>query len=101
VKSPRSSPETLILLREFSGKPSEWRYGYELSRATGLNSGTLYPILMRLEKLAFLEAKWVTTQPGIPPRHTFRLTPNGREYARNKLADLPRVTARQPAFRTG
>jgi DNA-binding PadR family transcriptional regulator len=83
-------------------RPTEWRYGYELSRATGLKSGTLYPILMRLEKYALLEAQWVTTETGVPPRHTYRLTPNGLELARNPLAEArPRVMIRQPSFCSG
>ncbi len=81
-------------------RPSEWTYGYELSRQTGLKSGTLYPILMRLEKCALLEAKWVTTEAGGPaPCHTYRLTSGGREVARAKLAEVrPRTLVRQPAF---
>jgi DNA-binding PadR family transcriptional regulator len=68
-------------------RPTHWRYGYELSRETGLKSGTLYPILMRLEKHSLLEARWVTTEEGVPPQHTYRLTPNGLELARTKLAE--------------
>ena len=99
MKIPRLSPETLLVLDGFMQRPNEWRYGYELSRQTGLKSGTLYPILMRLEKCALLEAKWVTTEPGVPPRHTYRLTPGGREVARTKLAEsLPRTFVRQPAY---
>ena len=56
MKIPRLSPETLLVLEGFLQRPAEWRYGYELSRQTGLKSGTLYPILMRLEKCALLEA---------------------------------------------
>jgi PadR family transcriptional regulator, regulatory protein PadR len=33
-------------------------YGYELSRETGLASGTLYPILMRLSEQKLLETDW-------------------------------------------
>lgn len=81
------------------GRPLEWRYGYELSRETGLKSGTLYPILMRLEKCALLEAKWVVTEQGVPPRHTYRLTVGGKEVARAKLAEArPRTFVRQPAY---
>jgi hypothetical protein len=36
------------VLERFIERPTDWRYGYELSRETGLNSATLYPILMRL-----------------------------------------------------
>jgi PadR family transcriptional regulator, regulatory protein PadR len=99
MKPPRISPETLRVLESFLERPSDWRYGYELSQLTGLKSGTLYPILMRLEKHSLLEACWVTTENGVPPRHTYRLTPNGVELARTKLAEArPRALVRQPAF---
>jgi PadR family transcriptional regulator PadR len=102
MKIPRISPETLLVLEGFMARPAEWRYGYELSRQTGLKSGTLYPILMRLEKCSLLEACWVSTEEGVPPRHTYRLTPNGLEVARTKLAEArPRSMVRQPAFCSG
>jgi PadR family transcriptional regulator PadR len=102
MKTPRISPETLLVLDRFMERSSDWRHGYELSRETGLKSGTLYPILMRLEKHCLLEAAWVTTQDGVPPRHTYRLTPNGMEFARTKLAEArPRSMVRQPAFCSG
>ncbi|MBZ5560945.1 MAG: PadR family transcriptional regulator [Acidobacteriia bacterium] len=87
MKTPRLSRETLLVLDRFLERPADWRYGYELSRSTGLKSGTLYPILMRLQKYTLLEACWVTTEDGVPPRHTYRLTPNGLELARAKLAE--------------
>ena len=102
MKTPRISRETLLLLQRFLERPTDWRYGYELSRETKLKSGTLYPILMRLEKYGLLEARWVATQDGVPPRHTYRLTPNGLELARSQLADArPRWLARQPALSRG
>jgi PadR family transcriptional regulator PadR len=102
MKTPRLSPETLLVLERFLKSPTEWRYGYDLSRSTGLKSGTLYPLLMRLEKYKLLEARWVTTEDGVPPRHVYRLTPNGLELARTKLAEArPRAMIRQPAFCSG
>jgi DNA-binding PadR family transcriptional regulator len=102
MKTPRISPETLLVLERFIARPTDWRYGYELSRETGLKSGTLYPILIRLEKYAMLEACWVATEDGVPPRHTYRLTPSGLELARAKLAEArPRSLVGQPAFCTG
>jgi PadR family transcriptional regulator, regulatory protein PadR len=86
MRTVRISRETLLVLERFLTRPSEWRYGYQLSRETGLKSGTLYPILMRLEKHALLEARWVATEDGVPPRHTYRLTASGIELARAKLA---------------
>jgi PadR family transcriptional regulator PadR len=102
MKTPRISPETLLVLEWFMARPTEWRYGYELSRETGLKSGTLYPILMRLEKYSMLEACWVSTAEGVPPRHTYRLTANGLEVARTRVAEArPRSLVREPAFCSG
>lgn len=97
MKIPRLSSETLQVLENFLGRPTEWRYGYDLSRETGLKSGTLYPILMRLEKHKLLQARWVTTEKGVPPRHTYRLTPDGVELTRARLAEAePRLATRRP-----
>ena len=54
----RASKQTLALLAALAGQPSEWHYGYALSRETRLMSGTLYPILMRLEERGWLETQW-------------------------------------------
>jgi PadR family transcriptional regulator PadR len=102
MKRLRLSAETLRVLERFVDRSADWHYGYELSRETGLKSGTLYPILMRLEKHKLLEARWVTTEDGVPPRHTYRLTPNGLELARTRLAEAsPRWVVSQPALSKG
>jgi DNA-binding PadR family transcriptional regulator len=80
------SPQTLCVLEHFAERPSGWHYGYELSRETGLKSGTLYPILMRLAEYGILETKWVATEEGVPPRHTYRLTAKGVKAVRESLA---------------
>lgn len=85
MKAPRLSPQTFRVLERFVENPTVWRYGYELSRETGLKSGTLYPILMRLAKYSVLETKWVMTEEGVPPRHTYRLTSKGLELVRATL----------------
>lgn len=102
MKTVRISRETLLVLERFVTRPSDWRYGYELSRNTGLKSGTLYPILMRLERYKLLEARWVVTEDGVPPRHTYRLTASGLELARAKLAEaLPARLLQQPRLSRG
>jgi PadR family transcriptional regulator PadR len=102
VKIPRISPQTLRVLERFAERPTAWRYGYELSRETGLKSGTLYPILMRLAKFSLLETKWVTTEDGVPPRHTYRLTPKGIELVRTSLASTRSAwKVHRPAFGGG
>lgn len=97
----RFSPQTLRVLEHFVEHPTSWRYGYELSRETGLKAGTLYPILMRLAKFSLLETKWITTEDGVPPRHLYRLTPSGIELARTKQVPHAGVRVRRPAFSGG
>ena len=83
----RISPQTLSLLNALLDRPAEWRHGYALSQLTGISSGTLYPILMRLEKLRWLETKWEDPKGGRPPRHLYRLTSEARAWAREELQD--------------
>jgi PadR family transcriptional regulator PadR len=78
----RLSPQTIQVLTEFLQTPQEWKYGYDMSRSTGLKSGTLYPILMRLAEWKLLETSWETAEIGKPPRHLYRLTPDGMRFAR-------------------
>lgn len=80
----RISPQTVRVLTEFLQDPSEWKYGYEITRATELKSGTLYPILMRLADRALLETHWESTEAGKPPRHMYRLTASGLQLARQE-----------------
>jgi len=68
-------------------RPRAWQYGYQLSQLTGLKSGTLYPILMRLCDRGLLESQWQPApQRGRPPRHMYRLTAAGGVFARNEAA---------------
>jgi DNA-binding PadR family transcriptional regulator len=96
------SPQTIQVLERFGARPSAWQYGYELSRETGLKSGTLYPILMRLAKYGMLETKWLTMEKGVPPRHTYRLTPKGVEVLRELPVKIrPRLKTRRLAHSEG
>jgi DNA-binding PadR family transcriptional regulator len=79
----RMSPQTMRVLESFLTTPKGWRYGYDLSRETGLKSGTLYPILIRLEAHQLVESSWETSQAGRPPRHMYRLTSLGIRSARD------------------
>jgi PadR family transcriptional regulator, regulatory protein PadR len=80
----RLSPQTLLVLDAFLEQVEDWKYGYDLSRITGLKSGTLYPILMRMAERNLLETQWEPGEPGKPPRHMYRFTPDGLRYARAK-----------------
>ena len=95
----RISPQSLSLLEALLVHPTQWHHGYALSQSTGIVSGTLYPILMRLEKLRWLETKWEEPKnAGRPPRHLYRLTPNGRAWAREELQDAAERKVWKPAY---
>jgi PadR family transcriptional regulator PadR len=78
----RPSFQTAKVLSALAADPLEWRYGYELGVEVGIQSGSLYPILVRLSDRDLLESRWETEPPaGRPPRHLYRLTRLGLEYA--------------------
>jgi PadR family transcriptional regulator, regulatory protein PadR len=98
-RTPHSSPQTLRLFAALLGDPSRWRYGYDLSGETGLASGTLYPILMRLAAQRLLDTDWEPSdEPGRPPRHTYRLTADGMALAQDRLAAAARKERGAAAF---
>src|SRR4051812_25632313 len=87
TRSRALSQQACVVLETLLAQPQAWRYGYDLSKETGLKSGTLYPLLMRLSDQGLLEAEWRTPlQPGRPPRHAYRLTGKGVSLA----CSLPR-----------
>jgi|SRR6185312_10074192 len=83
----RLSPQTLAVLTELLQAGSEWRYGYDLSRETGLKSGTIYPILVRLTEREWLETRWEHAEENGKPRHMYRLTAAGRRSARASVQE--------------
>ena len=76
-----------------------WSHGYDLCRQADIQSGTLYPLLIRLEGQGHLEAQWQPpAEPGRPPRHVYRLTAAGRQLARDN-PPLPSTSANAPTER--
>jgi len=98
----RFSSQTCCLLQALLDSPQDWRYGYDLSQETGLKSGTLYPILMRLERAGLLAARWqAPARAGAPPRHLYRLTAAGVKAAREKVSVAKRRGALTPSSAAG
>jgi len=59
-------------------------WGLRICQSTGLGSGTVYPILERLEDAGWIMAEWEQLQPCSRPRRRFyELTNAGR----NELAE--------------
>lgn len=80
----RRSPQLLKVLRILVKDRQAEHYGLELARATGLASGTIYPILARLEHAGWLTSDWEKIDPtveGRRPRRYYRLTAEGARAA--------------------
>jgi PadR family transcriptional regulator, regulatory protein PadR len=83
ARKPNTSVQTRQLLSAMLRQPRTWQYGYEISKQTGLKSGTLYPLLMRLSDQGLLDSQWQDPErPGKPPRHVYKLTSSGLALAR-------------------
>lgn len=84
-RKPNGSRQTRALVAAFLNRSQAWRHGYDLSKETGLKSGTLYPLLMRLCEQGLLEAVWQEAdRSGLPPRHAYRLTAQGVAFAQEQ-----------------
>lgn len=92
--SRKLSKPAIVLLAALAEDPQGWRHGYDLLKLTGLKSGTLYPLLIRLHEQGLMDAEWQQpAQPGRPPRHAYRITRAGLEAAA-ALAPAPGVPTR-------
>jgi Predicted transcriptional regulators len=79
-RQPSTQMEKLLLA--LAEHPAQWFYGYPLMKATGLQSGTLYPLLVRMEGQGLVASEWrEPEQAGRPPRHAYRLTAAGMAMA--------------------
>jgi PadR family transcriptional regulator, regulatory protein PadR len=87
---PRMTLPTQLVLRELLAEPTREKYGLQLCADAGLPSGTIHPILARLEALGWVESRWEDTaaahQEGRPRRRYYRLTTEGAEHASTALA---------------
>ena len=78
IRKRQPSKQMRLLLDALSAQRREWRHGYDLMKETGLASGTLYPLLMRMTDQGLVDAEWrEPAQPGRPARHAYRLTAAG------------------------
>lgn len=87
----RLTQPALKVLRFLMETPREGRSGAEMSKATKVGSGTLYPMLARLEVAGWLASEWEVIDPsevGRPRRRFYRLTAVGQNKVRAALADL-------------
>lgn len=88
-------PTTLVLHALANGV----RHGFDIIDATELPSGTVYPILRRLEGEAFVSAQWedaaIAHEEQRPPRRYYELTAAGEAILETAVARyrVPRALA--------
>lgn len=89
MDQPRMTAQTLAVLAVFlEDSTTEW-HGFELAQRTKLKSGTLYPLLARLEKAGWLGSRMEEVDPrvvGRPRRRHYVLTGDGLRAARRELS---------------
>ncbi|MFI5013427.1 MAG: PadR family transcriptional regulator [Hyphomicrobiales bacterium] len=90
-RDPRLSGPTLKVLKLFLEAPREKRSGAAISREAKLGSGTLYPLLARLEQAGWLASEWEEIDPseaGRPRRRYYSLTALGQSKAKSAFDEL-------------
>jgi len=83
--------QTLRVLEVFLENPSDQLSGADVHKRSGVASGTLYPILLRLESAGWFVSRWETIDPaeaGRPRRRLYRLTPSGLARATEVFASF-------------
>ena len=87
---PRMTIPTQLALRALLAEPTQEMYGLQICEQAGLPSGTIHPILARLEyEYGWVTSHWEDIKPqeeGRPRRRYYRLTGDGAECARIALA---------------
>ena len=90
-----------LVLNELLAHGPAGSYGYELSQATGLRSGSLYPVLTRLADegltTSYIEDVDASTV-GRPRRRYHRLTSNGILAAHQAAREAAQLGARSISF---
>ena len=75
-------------------------WGLNISASTGRPTGTVYPLLVRLEQAALVTSDWepANDRPG-PRRRLYALTPAGQDWARTLCAAARTARSGYPAGR--
>ena len=89
----RMTLQTRRVLAVLLSDPLGEHYGLDVSRRLGLPTGSIYPILARLERAGWASSDWEEVDPvatGRRPRRYYRLTGAGAEQARRVLEQTVR-----------
>jgi PadR family transcriptional regulator PadR len=90
-QSVRMSLQTMRVLEAFLDDPTVEKSGADVQKLSAIASGTLYPILLRLESAGWFVSRWEDVDPaevGRPRRRLYRLTHTGLTRAKEVFATL-------------
>ena len=100
---PRLTAATVAVLRALLEEPTRAVYGLEVCAAAGLPTGTVHPILARLERMEWLTSEWEeidARMEGRPRRRYYRLSEYGAMRAQAAVhraeANADGLRARRP-----
>ncbi len=79
------SANAALILSAFLADSGRDRYGYELMQATGIKSGSLYPVLGRFEELGWIKGRIEESDGHRPARRVYAFEPSARDEAEQAL----------------
>jgi DNA-binding PadR family transcriptional regulator len=91
MDEPRITHATLKVLGQFMRAPRRELSGADIIRETKVFSGTLYPMLARLEQSGWLKSEWEDVDPseaGRPRRRLYRITALGQNATNRALSEI-------------
>jgi PadR family transcriptional regulator, regulatory protein PadR len=95
--------QTMLVLGTMLADPAKRRFGLELCEETGQPSGTIYPILARLESFGWIEGHKESSAEhlaeGRRARYYYTLTDEGAVRARAALEQAMRSRGRAAGLR--
>lgn len=94
-RQPKLTPQTAAVLDQLV--QNERLSGADIGRKTALKSGTLYPLLFRLEEAGWLTSEWETAEPidlGRPRRRYYSVTGVGRAHVRDAAKEHAAIFGR-------
>lgn len=97
------SLQALRVLHYLFQNPSKHPCGADFIKNLGLSSGTIYPILLRLEKSGFVESEWEVEEAsslGRPRRRLYKITGTGIKAAQDAMAEFNTFSS-QPGLAYG
>lgn len=92
--APRMTTTTVLVLQALLHDPGQELYGLEIAELTGVDPGTIYPILVRLQRLGWVDSRWEQIDSHAekrPARRYYWITSHGVQQARQALEAVQRT----------